>query len=120
MVDQARDDVADDDLPGLGGVLEPGGDADGVAGHEALSGVGRGRDHLARGDADPYLELDVVLRRRWSLSAVTPTDVQCGARRAQRVVLVRDRDAERGHDRVARVLLDRPAVPRDRAARRLK
>ena len=41
-------------------------------------------------------------------------DVERGARGAQRVVLVRDRDAERGHDGVACVLLDGAAVPRDR------
>ncbi len=41
-------------------------------------------------------------------------DVERGARRAERVVLVRDRDPERGHDRVARVLLDRASVARER------
>ena len=34
-----------------------------------------------------------------------------GANRTERVVLVRDRDAEHGHDRVADELLDRAAVP---------
>ena len=41
-------------------------------------------------------------------------DLERGARRAERVVLVRDRDPERGHDRVAGVLLDRSPVAAER------
>ena len=41
-------------------------------------------------------------------------DVERGARCPQRVVFVRHGDAERSHDRVARVLLHRAAVSRDR------
>ncbi len=46
--------------------------------------------------------------------------VRRGARRPERVVLVQHRDAEHRHDRVADVLLDRPAVSLDRGPHRVE
>ena len=115
MVDQARSDLTDDDLVRGGGRLELRRDADRLSGHEALACVRRRRDDLARLDPDPDLERDSVLLQELLVERGDPDlDVERGARRAERVVLVRDRDPERGHDRVARVLLDRAAVARDR------
>ena len=92
----------DDDLAGRGGLLEPGGDVDRLAG-----GEGRVRlvgDDLARLDADPRLEPELVHRVE---------NRGGGADRALGVVLVRLRDPEGGHDGVARELLDDAAVRRD-------
>ena len=61
---------------------------------------------LARLDADPRLELEVVDR---------VDDPERCLHGALRVVLVRLRDAERSHDRIARELLDLPAVGLDAA-----
>ena len=47
-------------------------------------------------------------------------DVACGPGCAERVVLVRDGHAERGHDGVSRVLLDSASVARQRGRRRLE
>ena len=95
--------------------LEPRGDADRLSGDEALSRIGRRRDDLSGLDPDPDLEPDPVLLDELLVErGDADADVERGASRAQRVVLVRHRDAERGHDRVARVLLDRAAVTRDR------
>ena len=70
------------------------------------------RNDLARGDADATLEPELGEGR---------AHLECSAARAQRVVLMRDRDAEHGHDRCAiqaepcplRVLF--PAAPRTSA-----
>ena len=51
---------ADQELPGLGGLLEPRGDVDGLAGGEGRVAVVR--DDLARLDPDPRLELELVAR----------------------------------------------------------
>ena len=86
---------ADQDLSRTRRLLEPGGDVHGVTGHEGLALAAD--DDLARVDPDPCLETvrgDRIahLRRR--------------AHGAQRIVLVRDRDPEDGHHRVADELLD--------------
>ena len=86
-------------LPRVGGLLEPRGDVDGLAGREGRVAVVR--DDLARLDPDPRLELQLV-------HAVQ--DGQRGANRALGVVLVRLRDPEGGHHGVAGELLDDPAV----------
>ena len=90
---------ADQDLARLRGLLEAGGDVDGLAGGEGRVGVVG--DDLARLDADPRLEAELV------------DGVEDRERRADRalgVVLVRRGNAEGGHDRVARELLDDAAV----------
>ena len=93
--------VADQDLARLRGLLEAGGDVDGVAGGEAL--LGSGHD-LAGVDADAGLHAQ--LRQRGA-------HLHRRAARAQGVVLVHLGDAEHGHDRIADELLDRPAVRLD-------
>ena len=115
MVDQARGDLPHDDLVRSGGRLELRRDPDRLSGHEALACVRRRGDDLPRLDPDPDLERDSVLLQELLVERGDPgLDVERGARRAERVVLVRDRDPERGHDRVARVLLDRASVAHDR------
>ena len=77
---------------------------DDVAGRHAFSRVGsrvERDERLARGDADAHLEL-TVLGERFA-------DRQRRPNGSLRVVLVRDRRAEDGHDRVADELLDRSA-----------
>ena len=115
MVDQARGELPHDDLVRSGGRLELRRDPDRLSGHEALACVRRRGDDLPRLDPDPDLERDSVLLQELLVERGDPgLDVERGARGAERVVLVRDRDPERGHDRVARVLLDRASVAHDR------
>ena len=84
-------------------LLKPRGDVDGLPGREC--GLRRiVDDHLARLDPDPDVEPEL------------PDGLEHPERRAYRalrVVLVRLRDAERRHDRVAGELLDEPAVGHD-------
>ena len=115
-LDLAPDEVvrrlADEDLVGRGGLLQACRDVDRVAGGQLLVRVGVGvGDDLAGVDAGPVGELDAV--------ELQEVDVQGGEfllhpvggpDGAQCVVLVGSRDPEDGHDRVADVLLDRPAV----------
>ena len=60
--------------------------------------------------------LDELLVERCDANA----DVERRPRRTQRVVLVRDGNTEGGHDGIARVLLHRAAVSRDRGRHRLE
>ncbi len=96
--------VADEDLARTGGLLEARGEVHGFPGREG--GVGLVDDDLAGLDPDPRLEpeLDDVVE-----------DAEAGADRALGVVLVRLRDPEGGHDRVAGELLDGAAVRLDAA-----
>ena len=96
-------------------LLEPGGDIDRVAGRELLLGrrivVG---DDFAGVDAGAVREDDAVARLQIDVDALEHgLHPRRGPDRAQRVVLVRQRQAEHGHDRVADVLLDLAAVARD-------
>ena len=93
---------ADEDLAGAGRLLEPRSDVDRVAGDERLALAAD--DDLARVDADPRLQ--VVLGDR-------SAHLRRGANRAERVVLVRSRNAEDRHHRVADELLDGTAVAFD-------
>ena len=70
-------------------------------------------EHLARLDAELHAEPDVAfaLERGARLA-----QLDRGAGRAQRVVLVQPVLAEHAHDRVAREALDRAAVPLDHRA----
>ena len=90
---------AEQQLARLGGLLQTSGDVDGLAGGEGRVAVVR--DHLARLDPDPRLELELV-------HAVQ--DREAGPNGALGVVLVRLRDPEGGHHSVAGELLDDPAV----------
>ena len=93
---------ADQDLPGLGDLLEPRRDVDCLAGCERR--VGLVRHDLPRFDPDPRLEAEPV-------DGVE--DRHGGADRALGVVLVRRRNPERRHDGVAGELLDDAAVRGD-------
>ena len=95
----------DQQLPGLAGLLQACGERDGLAGGERrVAVVG---DDLARLDPGASLELELVDRVH---------DREPRAHGALSVVLVRLRDPEGRHDRVAGELLDDPAV-RDHAMR---
>ena len=98
---------ADQDLARLRDLLQAGGQVDRLAGGEGR--VARVCHDLAGLDADPRLEVEVLDRLE---------DPECRLDGALGVVLVRLRDAEGGHDGVARELLDLPAVRLD-AARHL-
>jgi hypothetical protein len=91
---------AEQDLARAGRLLEAGCDVDSVAGDEGLSLAPD--DDPARVDPDPRFETVRHDRRAHLYS---------GTHRPERIVLVRSRDPEHGHDRVADELLDRPAVP---------
>ena len=104
----------DDDLAGCGDGLEPRRDVDRVAHHDRLAGAARADDDRPGVDARPRLEGDATLGPQ---GAVEPFErlAHLGARAhgAQGVLVVRDRDPEYGHHRVADVLLDRAAVALD-------
>ncbi len=95
---------ADQDLSRVGHLLEARGEIDRLAGGER--GVAGAGDDLPRLDPDARLKLEVLDRVE---------DLQRGADGALGVVLVRRRDAERGHHGVARELLDGAAVGLDTA-----
>ena len=117
VADEAVRRPADEDLPGLGALLEAGGDVDGVAHGERRAGGGVARDDLARVHADPHLEpyapllLELVVQRREPVAHLGRR-----ADAAERVVLVDAWDAEDGHDGVADELLDRAVVTLDDGA----
>ena len=94
----------DQDLAGLGDLLQSSGQVDGLTGGEGrVAGVCH---DFAGLDADPRLELEVVDRLE---------DPERRLDRALGVILVCLRDTEGGHDRVARELLHLPAVRLDAA-----
>ena len=92
----------DHDLSRRGGLLQPRGDVDRLAGGEGR--VGLVGDDLARLDPDPGLQPELVYRVE---------DRGRGAHSALGVVLMCLRDPERSHDGVAGELLDDAAVRRD-------
>ncbi len=93
---------ADQRLSCCGCLLESSSNVDRVAGDEGLS---LAADHDLAG-VDPHPRLETVLGDRH-------THLRRGANRPQSIVLVRDRDPENGHDRVADELLDCPTVALD-------
>ena len=95
---EALGERPDEDLAHRGGLLEAGGDVDGVAGGKRLA---RARDHLPRVDADAYLEPQARDRL---------AHLHRGPHRAQGIVLVHLREAEDGHGCVANELLDGSTV----------
>ena len=88
--------------PGSRSLLQAGGRVDREPGRERRLGLVR--EDLARLDPDPHLEAEL---------ADALDDPERGANRALRVVLVRERHAERRHHRVAGELLDDAAVGGD-------
>ena len=105
--------LTDEDLTRLGRLLEPGGDVDGVAGHEGAA-LARAPDHdLARVRADANSQ-----RRAKELGAATP-DGERGVERTFGVVFLTGRCAEGGKHRVAHEFLERSACALDRLSRRV-
>jgi hypothetical protein len=108
---QAVGRVADQDLPRTGAALETLGGVDGVARDQRVAPTRVAHDHLARVDpdangdafAEQTLELDVQEGQRVS-------HLCSRAYRPERIVLMQDRCAEDGHDRVADELADGAAV----------
>ena len=95
--------LADENLPRLRRLLQPHGQVHGLAGRERRFGVLD--DDLSRLDADPDREPERLDLRH---------DLERGSEGPLRVVLVRQRHAERRHHRVSGELLDRAAVVHDR------
>jgi hypothetical protein len=99
--------LAEEDLPGLGQLLEPLGQVDGRAGELLLEGAGVADQHVAGVDAEAGVELEAAL-----LAHLLGQLVQGGAELAGRphgpqgVVLVELGDAECGHEPVAVALAD--------------
>ena len=111
MVDQAAGELADDDLVRVRRLLEPGRDADGLAGDEALTRVGLASPRPRPVSMPTRISSPTPCSREPLVQGGDPgPDVEGGTGGAERVVLVRDRDPEHRHDGVSRVLLDRPAV----------
>ena len=101
VADEPEGRLAEQDLPRLGCLLQPRGDVDRIAGGEALAGAGHDLAAV-QADARPDPELGqrvAHLRRR--------------AHRAQRVVLVDERNAEHRHDGVSDEFLHGAAVGLD-------
>ena len=61
VLHEAEGGFAEEDLPGRGGLLQPGGDVHGVARHESLSGRGVAGHDLAGVHADPCGQALAVL-----------------------------------------------------------
>ena len=112
--------VADENLARSRSRLEPLRDDDGVAGGERVAlrrvaGVDLARvDAGADADPDPERRLELVVQAR-ELAA----ELDGRPHRAQRVVLVHDRDPEDAEDGVADELLDRAAMALEHRPRRL-
>src|SRR5262245_12762950 len=99
---------AHEDLPGLRTLLEPCGDVDRVTGDERLPYSG---NHAPGVDSRAHLDLHsiVALELSVDLSECNP-HVGCCTRSSERVVLVRNRQPEDGHDRITDELLDRATM----------
>src|SRR6476659_9648592 len=103
--------LPDQDLTGGRRLFQPGGNVDGVAGHEPLAGGDVARDDLAGIDPGAVLQTDaVVLLEPFVDHLEGFAHLHGRPNRAQGVVLMQPWQPEDGHDRVADVLLDRPAV----------
>ena len=105
--------VADQDREGICRCLQALGDIDGVAGYQSL--VSRRTDsghYFAAVDADPHLQRHLVMLYESGVQlSEALLHLQGGMQSSLSVVLVDERHAKHGHDRVADVLLD-GAAPR--------
>ena len=102
----------DDDLATTRRLLEPSRRVDRVAGDQPLPGAGVTGDDLAGVDPDVVVQLHAPRRAELVIQGRQRRLHREGRpERTQGVVLVADRQAEDGHDRVADELLDRPAMP---------
>ena len=111
ILDQPVRDLPDHDLSRRGCLLEACGHVDGVSGHETLSARRISGDHLARVHPDPDLDPDTVIALQFGVQRLERLahTARC-PNRADRIVLVRARDTEDRHDRVADELLHRATV----------
>ena len=106
--------LADQHLSGRRRLLEPGGDVHRVARRERAPAGDVARHDFAGVDARPNLDpdtpvpLELDVQDREGISHLGSR-----ANGPKGVVLVENRDPERGHDRVAHELLERPAVSLD-------
>ncbi len=105
--------LVDGDLARRDLLLQPRRDDHGRTGRERLVRAAA-REHLARREPDPHLQAHAEI----ACGLVVETsdgvaNLDCRPRGAERVVLVRERRPEHGHDGVADELLDHAAVPRD-------
>ena len=121
VTDQPERVAPEQDVAGTRRLLEPRGDIDRVAGGE------RARRRAAPVTASPVLTPMRTARSTPALAAQLTAQLRdllahLGRRAdgTQRVVLVRDRDPEDRHHRVADVVLDRPAVALDHVAHAAK
>ena len=111
VLDEPVGELADQDVVRRSSLLEPRGDVHGIPGHEPLPADRLARHDLARVDPDPVLEGDPPAPRELG-AQVHQRALHLGRRShgPERVVLVHLAQAEDGHDRVADVFLDGPAV----------
>ena len=109
--------LADQHRSRLGHLLEVSRDVDCVARDELVAGSADRGDHLAGVDADPDRERDAVAFLEGAVELFEALEhLERGPDRPLRIVLVCRRHPEDGDDRVADVLLQRPA-PRGNDAR---
>ena len=121
VADEVVGGLAEQDLARLGGLLEAGGDVDGVAEDRVLPARAVADEDLAGVDPGPGLDREPPRARELRVELLEGfAHLGGGADRAQRVVLVDLRDAEHRHHRVADELLDAAAVALDRHAHRLE
>jgi len=111
VADQAQGGLAEQDLARLGGLLQPGGHVDGVAGGVGLAEPGAAVHHLAGVDAGARVQAHAEVAVQLGLQvAQGVAQLDRGAHRPHGVVLVGDRDAEHGHAAVALQRADGAAV----------
>ena len=106
-LDGAEGALADQDLARLGGLLQARGQVDRLAGDQEVAPGARAGDDEAGVDPDPQRHLHVAPLGQ---ARQARAHHQRGPHRPLGIVLVRGRDAEHRHHRVADELLDRAAV----------
>jgi len=104
--------LAGEDLAGRGGLLEPRTDVHGVAADERAAFTRKADDHFSRVHPDPQSRTVAEQLAQPMLHR------KCRMQRALRMVLLRRRRPERGHNGVSHELLDRPANTLDLSGHR--